>query len=393
MYTLLEGVRVIELSVLIPCSTVGMYLADLGADVIKIESPGKGDYQREIGKGVGGVSMTFLNLNRNKRSLTVDLKKAAGRQVLRRLVQRTDIVVEGFRPGVAARLGVDYETVASWKPDIVYCALSGFGQEGPYRMMASHGANLDSVAGALPIARRADGAPSMSNQWRSLSVTAGPMLAAMTILAALNQRHAKGAGQYIDLASSDGAIAFANGRMVAAANGIPPTDWEGQAQARYNIYETADGKHVVICCLERHFWHNLCHAIGRTDLMTARESEELSFSEADEALREELVRVFRQRTRDEWVRLFIEANVAGGPVNSPDDLLTDPHVTSHRLLGETDHPDGGRITLFTTAIRLSGQEFAFRRPPPRQGQHTDEILGELGYDDAEVERLRRVSAV
>ncbi len=393
MHTLLSNIRVIELSVLIPCSTVGMYLADLGADVVKIESPGKGDYQRQIGAGPKGVSMTFLGLNRNKRSLTLDLKRPEGREALRRLAQRADVVVEGFRPGVAKRLGVDYETVKGWRPEIVYCALSGFGQDGPYATMASHGANLDSVAGALPVARRPDGSPSMSNQWRSLSVTAGPLFAAMAILASLNQRHVTGAGQYIDVASSEGALAFSNGRMVAAANGVAGIDWEGQARARYNIYETRDGKRVVICCLEEHFWRNLCTAIGRPDLLRSAESDRLSFSESDEALRQELARVFKQRTRDEWVKLFVEANVAGGPVNGPGDLAADPHLASHRLLGETEHPEGGLVTLFTTPIRLAGQRFNFRRPPPRQGQHTDEVLAELGYTPGEIALLRQAKVV
>ncbi len=393
MHTLLSDLRVIELSVLIPCSTAGMYLADLGAGVVKIESPGKGDYQRQIGHGIKGVSMTFLGLNRNKRSLALDLKQPEGQAVLRRLAQRADVVIEGFRPGAAKRLGVDYESARAWNPRLIYCALSGFGQDGPYAQMASHGANLDSVAGALPIARRPEGSPSMSNQWRSLSVTAGPLYAAMAILAALHQRSVTGQGQFIDVASSESALAFSSGRMVAAANGVKGIDWEGQAQARYNIYETHDGKHVVICCLEEHFWRNLCRAIGREDLLRAKESDRLSFSESDESLRRELARIFKQRTREEWVRLFLEANVAGGPVNGPEDLAADPHLAAHHLLGETEHPEGGRISLFTTPIRLAGQRFEFRRPPPRQGQHTDELLRELGYTPADIARLREGGVV
>ena len=389
MYSLLEGIRVIELSVLIPCSTVGMYLSDFGADVIKIESPDKGDYQRYIGEGIHGVSLTFLNLNRNKRSLTLDLKSDAGREALRRLVEQTDIIVEGFRPGVAKRLGVDYDATKGWNPKIIYCSLTAFGQDGPYAHMASHGANIDSVAGALPVGRRPDGTPTMSNQWRSLSVTAGPMVAAMAILAALNQRHDKGIGQYIDVASSEGALAFTYNRMLAEANGVPTIDWEGQAQARYNIYATKDGKHVVICCLEEHFWRNLCEAIERKDLLGSEESGKLSFSASDEGLREELRQVFQQRTRDEWVGLFLEANVAGGPVNDSDDMLTDPHIASHHLFGEARHPDGHPITLFSTPVRLTGQRFEFQRPPPKQGQHTDEILGTLGYTDVEIQELRQ----
>jgi crotonobetainyl-CoA:carnitine CoA-transferase CaiB-like acyl-CoA transferase len=394
MYSLLEGVSVIELAILVPGATTCQYLADMGADVIKIESPTDGDYLRQIGRGPGGISALWLQINRNKRSLTLDLKRPEGREVAQRLIRTADIVVEGFRPGVARRMGFDYERVRALKPDIVYCALSGFGQTGPYAQMASHGGNLDSPTGGLAITFDAEGRPTIANSWISLATTAGPLLAVAAVLAALAQRHLKGIGQFIDAASSDAALALTAGRIVGAANGAERPDWERQPQARYNVYETRDGKYVIICCIERHFWQNFCRAAGREDLLASEDAQrKLSFAADDTALRAELTALFRTRTQAEWVRLFLEANVAGGPVNRAGEIPQDPHVAARHPLVEAEHPSEGTIRLFPLPVRFEGQTFEVRRPPPRQGQHTAEILAQMGYTGAEIERLRAEKVV
>jgi crotonobetainyl-CoA:carnitine CoA-transferase CaiB-like acyl-CoA transferase len=387
-YTLLNGVRVLEMALLAP-DLVGMHLADLGAEVVKIEQPPDGDYLREIGgRRLAGLNLMHLRWNRGKKSVTLDLKRPQGQRLLHRLVAAADVFIDGLRPGAAARCAADWETLSAVNPRLVYCSVSGAGAAGPYAALATHGVAYDAFAGLAPPASHADGSPRIP-AYTPVGMLAAPLYAALAVCAALAQARASGEGRRLEVAELDAAASWQAEHLDATLNGVASTIPDMTPAVRYQYYRTADDQVVLFQASERKFWKNFCAAVGREDLFAAKPGSLAGdHARGDEALRAELAAIFRTRTRAEWVRFFIAHDVPGAPVYTADELPADPHFAARDLLFEQDHPVAGHLRLFGTPVKVAGERFA-AAPAPAPGEHTAEVLaGMLGLEPDEIERLR-----
>ena len=384
------GVRVLDLSRLLPGPYCSLLFADLGADVVKVEEPGRGDYARTTPPLVGepGIGASFLLLNRNKRSLAVDLKAERGKAIFRRLVQTADVLLESFRPGVMDRLGLGWSALCEVNPRLVYCAISGYGQDGPYRDVVGHDVNYMGVAGALSVTGPRGGAPVMPGV-QVADLGGGALLAAFAIGAALHHRTASGRGQFVDVSMTDGVVSwlapYLGAHLVTAR--VPERGEErlNGGWPCYGIYETRDGGHVTLGALEPQFWRNLCRLIEREDLVSLQHVT----GEDRDRVEAELRALFRTRRRDEWVRLLHTSDVCAGPVLTLDEVPRNPQIAHRGLFTTMPHPSLGPIPQVAFPVKLSATPARFELPPPELGQHTDEILGSLGYDAASLAALRR----
>jgi crotonobetainyl-CoA:carnitine CoA-transferase CaiB-like acyl-CoA transferase len=387
-HSLLSGIRVIELALLAP-DLLGMHLADLGAEVIKVEQPPHGDYVREIGaRKLNGLSLMHLRWNRGKRSLLLDLKRPEGQALLARLAERSHVLIDGLRPGAAERCGAGYEKLRSINPALVYCSLSGLGRTGPYAQLATHGVAYDAFAGLAPPARAADGSPRIPPHTQ-VGIYAAALYAASAVCAALLRARTTGEGCLLDVAEIDAAVAWQAEALGGARSESGGGRADLSASVRYQYYDTKDGRVVIFQASERKFWQNFCEGVGRTDLFESKPGARVGDHAAgDEALRAELAAIFRTRTRAEWVQFFLEHDVPGAPVYEPRELPGDPQVRARELLIEQQHPVAGELRLFGTPVRVEGETFG-AGPAPAAGEHTDEILGRvLGVGAPEIERLR-----
>ena len=385
----LAGLRVLDLTRLLPGPVATLHLADLGADVIKIEDTGAGDYARALGAGAapGEDSFFFRMVNRNKRGLRLDLKRPAGVEVFLRLAQDADVIVEGFRPGVVDRLGVGYQAVKAINPRIVYCAITGYGQDGPWRDRAGHDINYVATAGVLDQIGNAGGPPALPN-FQIGDLLGGAMTAVAGILAAVMAAKASGAGRYVDVSMTDAVFAHAYSPLLATLiHGRPrprgADDLSG-ALPGYGIYRTQDDRHVAVGALEPKFWAMLCAALDRPDL------EPHGFVGGDRAawVRGELEAIFAARPLAHWQRLFASVDCGVTPVLSMDECLRHPQLRARGMVVE----DRG-LKQFAPPFKLSGFEFAVRRPAPAVGADSDAVLREAGYADTEIARLRAEGAI
>ncbi len=385
MYDLLKGVRVLDVSLLAPAQA-GMHLGDLGADVIKVELPPHGDHARVTG-GPARAGWQWVAWNRNKRSLTLNLKTPEGRAVFLRLAERSDVVIDGLRAGTLESWGLAYEDVRRVNDRVVYCSLSGLGSSGPYRRLGSHGVAYDSMTGGAPIAHRANGQPYIG--WHlTIGTKAAPFVAALAIAAALVKVQRTGAGSYVDIAEVDAALAFRQNELLSAlSTDSPIADRSWEDRVRYQYYETSDGKHVIFQPMERKFWLRFAEAIGREDLKATDVGRPVDYANGNEALRAELTAIFKTRTQAEWIQFFIRENVPGAPVYTLAEAVNDPHIASRQPLIDQEHPLAGRLRMPTSPIKLPGQEFE-ARPAPPAGEHTREVLRDvLGMEPAEIDAL------
>ncbi len=385
----LAGIRVLDLSRLLPGPYCTLVLADLGADVVKVEEPQGGDYLRWMLPLAGKQSGYFHALNRNKRSLRLDLKRPEGVAALRRLARRFDVLVESFRPGVLEGLGLGYGELRRESPGIVLCSITGYGQDGPYRDRAGHDLDYCAVAGVLGLNGRPDAPLPLGVQVADVAGGAWPAVAG--ILAALVRRAVTGEGARIDISMTEGALAMlAMPLGGAAARGEPMRrgrELLNGGAACYGVYRTREGRFVALGTLEPKFFARFCEAVGRPDL-AARQ-----FDEGGAGPRAELETVFAARTRDEWARFAAEHDVCLMPVLEGDEPANDPQLRSRGAFFDLETPWEGRsIPAVASPVRLAGVESP-RRPAPELGAETDAVLEEAGFTAEEIARLREAGAI
>lgn len=386
----LDGLRILDLSRLMPGPLCTMIMSDLGADVIKVEQPGLGDYARSAPPLIRDTGAAFLMLNRNKRSITLDLKKREAQEVVHKLARRSDVVIESFRPRVADKLGVGYSTISEINSGIIYCSLSGYGQTGPYRDIVGHDLTYMAYSGAIGATGLKGGPPVIPAV--QIADIHGALYATIAVMAALCQREKTGEGDFIDISLMDVAVASMIMPFSFHLAGLPIE--RGQillsgAAPFYNVYATADDRFIAVASLEPKFWAELCEALG----LGKYRDDQLAMGEEAERIRQDLAAVFRQKDRDEWVRILNQREVPCAPVYDVREVAGDPQVKSRNMFFETETKEFGKLNQIATPIRMSHNPLAVRLPPPRLGEHTLEILQELGYSVEEAKRLKAVGAV
>ncbi len=392
----LAGLRVLDLSRLLPGGFCTLLLADLGAEVLKVEDTGIGDYVRWSPPYVEGAedsakSALFLSLNRNKRSIRIDLKSEAGREVLLRLVREHDVLLESFRPGVLERLGAGYERLRQENPGLVYCAITGYGQDGPFRDRAGHDMNYLARGGLLELTGEPDGAP-VQAAGQIADIGGGALMAAVGILAALRERERSGEGQLVDVSMFDGALAWlAMTAAQALAEGRPPRRGLLPLSGLfvcYRPYACADGW-VALGALEPKFWQAWCRGVGREDLI------ERQFEPPGSEAHREVEAIFRARTRVAWEAFAAEHDCCLEPVLALEEALDSELVHAREMVVELDQPGAAApVKLLGLPLKLGRTPGDPRRAPgPALGQHTDEVLAAIGYAPEEIAALKRAGAV
>ena len=380
----LEGVRVVDLSLFLPGPLMTQFMADQGAEVIKVESLQEGEPTRHIGAKRGGVSVYFANTHRGKKSLALNLKDPAGVEVLMRLAEKSDVLVEAFRPGVAQRLGIGYRQVAARAPKIVYASIAAFGQSGPYRDMAGHDLATEAMTGVLSLNRGADGKPVIP------ALANADMLASMMalsgVLMALYRRIATGRGDYLDIAMADSLLAcLPNNMGVAMTERRQPVLKEERAlggNALYNIYETKDGDFIALAGQELKFARNLLEPLGRPDLVKLCE---LPPGPGQNPVREFLIDIFKQKNKTEWVEWFRGRDVAFAPMKTLPEVLEDAHFKARGMVLK----DARGWDHLGVPIKFADEPARPGFDPPAHGQHSAEILRDLGYSEGDIGKLKQ----
>jgi alpha-methylacyl-CoA racemase len=375
--------RLLDLSRLFPGPYCSRIFADWGFEVIKIEPPGGGDWVRHVPPldADSGQGLLFQALNRGKKSLTLNLKSEQGRALLLRLVEGADVLLESFRPGVMARLGLGYEKLAQVNPGLVYCSLSGYGTQGPCRQRAGHDLNYEGLAGLLDLTGPRNGPPVLLGA--PVADLSGALWAAVGILLALLEREQTNRGQRVDASLLGGALACMSLAVARRQGGEPlergASDLTG-GHVCYNIYPTRDGGYVTLSALEPPFWAAFCRATGREDLL----DQQFALAVAGEPAYEALCALFQTRTRQEWVEALQGVDACCEPVYAIDEALASPPV---QALGMAS------LQGLLPPVRFSGRDVPSPHPAPALGQHTADLLAQLGYDDATVAHLRKEGVV
>jgi crotonobetainyl-CoA:carnitine CoA-transferase CaiB-like acyl-CoA transferase len=392
----LSDVRVLDLTRLLPGGFCSLLLADLGAEVLKVEDTGMGDYIRwappyygdEEQQELGTRSSLYLALNRGKRSVRLDLKSDAGREALLRLVEQYDVVLDGFRPGVLDRLGVGYERMREANPAIVFCAITGYGQDGPYAQRAGHDMNYLGLVGLLGLTGAKDGPPVQSGG-QIADLGGGALMAAFGVMAALHERQRSGEGQMVDISMADGALswlALVAGRYFC--DGEAPQRGEQQLAGGllcYYPYEAADGW-VTCGALEPKFWAAFCNGVERPDLI------EVQFEAPGSDAWREVAEVFRSRTRDEWLAFNDEHDCCIEPVLDVGEALESELVRAREMVTSIEQPGLGEVRQLGVPVKMSRTPGDPTRPAPAFGEHTDEVLREAGYSAEEIAAMRESGA-
>lgn len=399
----LDGIKVLELTRVGPGAFCTMMLADMGAEVLKIEAP-PSDKLAGSGASPGPKDAKKLATsftNRNKKSLTLNLKDPAGQAVLQDLAKSYDVLVEGYRPGVMKRLGGDYDTLKKLNPRLIYCALSGFGQDGPYRDYPAHDLNYLSLAGVADLIGPTEGFPSIP--LNIIADYAGASMHGVTgIMFALFARERTGKGQFVDISYLDTTLSllaatpnvrdyFADEVMPGRGKGV-----FGGGHAYYSFYHTKDGKMITIGCTEPWLFENLCDALNRPDLKDcAMKAGDFSGPppERQAYARAELQKIFLTKTREEWFEFLTKADVCVGKVYSVPEAFNDPQIRHRQMAVELDHPVAGKVVQAGVAVKLSDTPGSIRSFAPSIGEHSDEVLRGLGYSPAKIAELREKRVV
>ena len=376
----LEGVRVLDLTRVFAGPFCTMIQGDLGAEVIKVESPKRGDDTREWGPPfLAGESAYFLSLNRNKRSLTLDIGTEEGRQILYQLAAKCDICMENFRPGVSEKLGVDYATLSKLNPGLIYCSVTSFGPAGPYKDRPVYDLVIQGMGGLMGITGDPGQAPIRVGV--AVSDIAAGMYAAIAVTAALAARERSGRGQFIDVALLDSTVAwmtymagyyFATGKDPAKMGSAHPTI------VPYQCFETRDSNFVTVAIGNDKLFQQFCDAVGMEELA----SDDRFASNSRRVLNRAILipileEKFRERTRAEWLQIFAEAKLPVGPVYSMHEIFSDPQILMRQMLAKIRHPKAGEISQIGIPMKFSDTPAEIREPPPLLGQQTEEILTTL----------------
>jgi formyl-CoA transferase len=392
----LTGVRVLDLARVLAGPYCTQLLGDYGAEIIKVEEPGVGDSTRAWGPPwVGDQSAYYLCANRNKRSIAVNLKSPAGQEIIRRLAMISDVVVENFRPGALARLGLDYDALAALNPRLIYCSITGYGQTGPYRDRAGYDFIIQAQGGLMSITGPAEGEPYKVGV-AIADITTG-LFAATSILAALHERERSGRGQAIDMALFDSQIAWlANvGQNVLVTGAWAPRFGNAHPSiVPYQSFCASDG-HVAVGLGTDEQYRKFCQAIARADLW---QDERFRTNERRVENRRALIplleEIFLTRTVNAWIDLLLAIGAPVGPINDTAAALADPHVQARSMIQEIEHATQGTIRLLGPVAKFSRTPARIDQPPPTLGQHTGEVLRTLlGYTDAEIDELRRADTI
>ena len=398
----LSHIRVLDLSRVLAGPWAAQNLADLGAEVIKIERPGTGDDTRgwgppwmkdAQGKDTGEAAY-YLSVNRNKKSVTLDISKPEGQKIARELAMKSQVFIENYKVGNLKRYGLDYDSLKQENPGLIYCSVTGFGQDGPYAPRPGYDFIFQGMGGLMSITGERDGQPGAGPQKVGIAVTdvLTGMYASVAILAAITHRERTGKGQYIDAALLDTMVAFNASQIVSfLASGEIPQRW-GNAHPQvvpYEVFPTADG-HIILAVGNDSQFASFCHAAGCPEL-----AQELRFKTNSqriihcEALIPLIAATMRTRSKREWIQALEAANVPCGPINNMKEVLEDPQVQHRKLRVDMPHPLGGVAPVVRSPLRLSETPVEYRLPPPMLGQHNEEVLkGLLGKSDADLARLK-----
>ena len=378
----LDGVRIISMAEQYPGPYCTLLLADMGADVILVERPGSGDSSR----GPTGMSDFFASLNRNKRSITVNLKTEQGRENCERLIRGADVFMEGFRPGTLERLGLGHEAVREINPAIIYCSISGFGQNGPYRDRPAHDLSFQGIAGLL--ANLIDKGNFADRPSVAIGDLSSGMFAALGIMAALWARQQTGRGQFVDVSMTDGLVSWMTTSLTMQLRTGSTIPLGG---AGFGVYKTGDGKYLTLSvAMEPHFWRNLWEAVGRPELGKLSFIERFQRNQELEAILKE---IFLSKGRDEWVEILSAGDVPSGPVLTLEEVAEHPQIKARQMVVDWEEPDGHKEKLVNHPIRFSDTPASIRLPAPALGEHTEEVLREAGCDSGEIARFREAGAI
>jgi len=380
----LAAIKILDLGTLTPGKYCTFLLGDLGADVIRVERP-----VPETAPESAQLSAEDLILNRNKKSITLNLRTEEAKQVFYQLSEKADVILESYRPGVTRRMGVDYETIKKINPRIIYCALSGYGQEGPYQQLPSFDIVFLAIGGLLSLIGGQDQPPIVPGLY--LSDTAAGLFPTIGILTALLARERTGKGQFVDISMLDGAfswLSLAHGIQYPATKSPEETTLMGPSPG-YNVYQTKDNRYIALGIGRQQSWESLCKTLGREDLA---EHQGARGEKRDEVL-SFLKQTFRTKTRDEWFNELKALDIEIGPVNTPAEAFSDPQILHRQMAVEVNHPIKGKMKQVGIPMKFSETPPEVRGVAPLIGQDTQEILQELGYTQARIEELRKTQAI
>lgn len=385
----LQGIKILDLTRVLAGPYATMILGDLGADIIKIEMPGKGDDSRYFGPYLNDESAYFMSINRNKRSMTLNLKEEEGKKILLKMVEEADVIVENFRPGTMEKLGLGYEVLKEINPKIIYGAASGFGHSGPYSKRAAYDAVVQGMGGIMSITGQKDGV--LTRVGPSIGDIAAGLFTAIGILTALVSRNETGKGQKVDVAMLDCQVALlenAIARYVVSKEVPKPMGNRHTSIVPFEPFETKDGE-IIVAAGNDVLWSKFCDAIDKKELVNDERFVTNPLRNQNyEVLRDLIAEPLKYKTTKEWQDILDDIGVPNGPINTIDKVLEDPQVIAREMIVEVEHPKAGKLKVPGIPIKMSDTPGEIRTPSPLLGQHTYEILNEmLGYDKDTVDRL------